>query len=866
MPRHSTRTPDRRTLRLGLALLFASATATRADEPPPRTAPLEWLKKYPERFIRRIKPVEDTLDSPGEIEEMQKRVRARTFDGNEEKRDEEVDISRPLKQAGLAVGDGQVEIVRTFLAFQAAESIRKGPASLAPNLTKVAGETLRRMGAGPAKALAASLAKSSWGTKLAQNLGASTFRGLMARESNFALIALINTLLIWGFYDGLDVDSFKDQVDAATALMHDHTPGKYLPGIIAESFVSRTMYDVFEKRWNVLYDQALKHRSGAGRLLKSLDEAVAATGQRMLKANRTGQAVVQAVNPEESLAKKMGLVGVGEGTALTLSGLAGRFFVGAGMATVGSLGVDTLTTFITGMSNRTTVGGNRARYYGKADVNSYQLQKTGNRFKDWWHERALSVQALWDNKVKWPIRTVMGPTAALVGAYLGSVAAGALIAGTGAGAIVGGTLISTLFGGLGEFVGSWVATKMDRSKPMMAFRRLGYEKMIRREIEGMPMYSEGRLTEDDLDRIARDRALDLEKMESTGFDAPQFYFVDSIDSVRLFEKGGYIRMEIADENGRAENTIAHIRYLVLDMEGRRAQFDIKQQKMVYVGREVDNNGKDIVFVDRAHVLVEDGRIVNQEDQGLYVFKNGNIMEKKAQEERQLTPEQRAKPDSRKEEWVIRGHAASRDLFIRETGQRFAFQDGIYHLVDTVGAEPEAAPVEGSQDVEPLTVYFPAIEADSGEDVMRAALVRQSQVALQQVTPRLDALLAATADPAKLEPMLVEAGALDPDGEPAAALREALAREDGADLVRTRVQRFIERLGTTVGQALPQAPRDTLAAEIQEITAAKHSATGPAPAYAESHERMQRSTIWGSLSLLGRPECLLVAAFDPAFGS
>jgi len=826
----------------------------------------DWLKQYPERLIRRIRPPKKKLDTPSQLEKRFEGVKANTFNGNDSKRDEEVDISRPLKQAGLAVFDGQVQIVRTFLAFQAADLIRKGSKPVATKAFDFARKVLGKMGVDHVTRVSERIVTSSWGAQLAQNLGAKSLKDLAFRESNFALMTLVAVLFNSAFYDGLDIDSVRDRVDATSSLVTDYTYGKEIPGqMIAGELVNRTFYGAFEKSWNSLYSQALKTKSSWGHLLRNADDAVGAVGQKLFKANRVPGGAVQG----ESFGKKLGLVGVGEGVELSLSGLAGRFVIGAGMATVGTFAIESIGQIIKGTPDRMYLGGDRNNFFTRQELASYLVQRTGNKAKDWWQERALRLKDLWDQKLKWPIRTVMGPTAALIGAYIGSVAAGALFVGGGAGVLIGGTLVSSLFAGLGNFVGNWVATKLDRSKTMMSFRRSNYERMIRREILEMPSYKDGRLPDTELDRIVTARALDFEKIESTGYAPDRLFLVDRLENVRVYQNGDYLNLHIEDEHGIAFDRYADIRWQFIDLDGWRGAFDIQTQSVINVGKVSENNGRGLVFVDADKASIEGDRLVPSEESGLYVFDNGIIMVKKTPYALTLTPEQRKDPEKNTADWTVHSHGAAHDIFLRGTGERYAFNDSVWTRVGTVPADGFAAQPRNTtpDERDPLAGYAQALQSGTEESI-KMEIVHQSQIALEKTLSGFEAHLGSIQDTEALDTYLHQSGIDQMEGEGLVRLSDSYSLDERVEFMRVRVKRFVQRLGTSVGKGLSSSSPDEIADSyrdaLQITTPAEEHANDPQRLYNHARSRAQRSQMWGLLSLLSTPDALTLAAFDPVF--
>ena len=78
------------------------------------------IKQLTDRFLRNWKQSSDKL-SPEEMEKIIESSDSETFKGDPKLRAEQSSIVRPIKQIALEVLDGEVGIVKSFLAFQATE-------------------------------------------------------------------------------------------------------------------------------------------------------------------------------------------------------------------------------------------------------------------------------------------------------------------------------------------------------------------------------------------------------------------------------------------------------------------------------------------------------------------------------------------------------------------------------------------------------------------------------------------------------------------------------------------------------------------------------------------------------------------------
>ena len=600
---------------LRFASIFTLVTFLTALTPRPVLAgtigdTVGWVAGFPKRFMRRLVKPKEKISTPEEIAAVIKGVQHETFNANEAQRDEKADITLPAKRVGLSLLDGQLGTVKQFLSYNAASFIN-GVGKKAKNnqAWSKAGQVVQRMGAGRARVLQTAFSKSSFGRNLssllAQNRG--KIGGFLRREGNFALMAFIGMLITYGIYDGMDIDTIKDRVVSVAPLCCDYRWDKQMPIQLVQEFLNRQLAAGFSGHFNKIYQKALSSKNMWGKALAALDTKSAALGQKLFAHSaKTGT---------ESFAKKIGLVGVGEGAAFSLSGLYNALAVGATYGVLGHVVIESAGALVQGsFPDRVMLGGNRQKgFYAQQDINGFQYQKTGNKWKDGWRVRYIRLRDVFHNKVKWPMKTVLSPMSMFLGGFVGSVVAGALpfLAGGGLLTIVGGTLVSTLFAGIGTWVGSWAATKLDRSKWMMNSRRRRYVRRITREIKEMPIYRSGEMTKEQVHEIALARAMDFEKIEKVGQVSCRILIVDKGENIKLVKDGSYTNMFIDDKHGSERNAKAEIRYDVIDLEGNRYLYDIHTNKMRNVGKVAENTGRGICFVNTKGVFVEEDTIVNK---------------------------------------------------------------------------------------------------------------------------------------------------------------------------------------------------------------------------------------------------------------
>ncbi len=818
------------------ALFPAPAAAASLEEA------TEWIKNFPKRFFRRMKKPEKKINNPEELQELFDEVKAKTFDENPAQRDEVADWKRPASQVSLALLDGQIGIVKQFLAFQAANSIKGvGKKALETKAWGTATKVVGKMAGDSAHVLNSALSHSKFGKNIFALIAKNkTFKKALLRESNFVLMALIVVLINSGIYDGLDVDTMKDHVVSIAPLCTDWTYDKGLPAQMMYDFINRQMFSGFNGYFDKVYQSALNSKSVWGKALSSLDAKANLLGQKLFKATRLG---IQ-TSSEQSLASKMGLVGVGEGVQFTLGGLFQRLAVGGAFAIGGQFLLDSTFAVARGFQNRTYLGGNRNKYWVQQDVNAYQYQKTGKKWKDELRERYIRLRAVLHGRIKWPIRSLVVPVSGLMGGYFGSVLAGALFVGGGPLTLVGGTLVSSLLAGLGTFVGNWAATKLDRGKFMMKFRRNNYIKKITRELKETPDYKEGKLSDDKIKEIAELRADDFEKVEKVGQISIRILFVDYAHNVQLGKKGDYWKIIIPDEHGTKFCGNADIRYDIIDMDGNRWVYDIHTNKVRNVGKVADNNGRFIVFLNSKGVLMENDIIVNREkddkERTLHIFDNGVILEKRG------------------EEWTVRGQGSDRDIFFRDSEERFEWREAAFRRAKgPADVEPPKAPAG----TEPLEGYTKEIEkVDDAQ--LKASVLNLSQNQIADVRTALFADIEELDELEEVQSYLADIaeqlGVTDGVDNPGAPGMFQGDIEMARNIVKGKVERYLQR----VSENLTAEIDGIEPAELRESFARVQSdypMSDEGPDHETLGNRLRNVPVWGSISVLGNRDAVLAAA-------
>jgi hypothetical protein len=805
----------------------------------------DWVKGIPVRFFRRMKKPEQQITTPEQLQKVFDEARSKTFDDNPSQRDENSSWKRPAKQVSLAVLDGQIKIVRKFLSYQAAEVVKQvGKSATHTAAWQTSKSVISKMTGDCADVLNTTLAHSAFGKNLFKFLGSSSFKKGLLREGNFVLMALIDVLIVSGIYDGMDLDTIKDNVVAIGPLKTDWTYDEQIPGALMTDFINRQLYAGFGGKFDVIYQKALSSKNVWGQALKNLDDKAAILGNKLFKATRVGAETVKG----QSMADKLGLVGVGEGVKFTLGGLIQRLAVGGAYAIIGDITVESAWALVRGFQNRVTLGGNRDKYWARQDLNAHQYQKTGNKYIDGWRQRQIRLRMVFEKRVKWPVKSMAVPVTTLLGGYMGSVIAGALFIGGGALPMVGGALISSLFAGIGNYVGNWASVKFDRSEFMMKKRHKNYVKRISREMKDMPEYESGQLTDADVDYIANERADDFEKIEKIGQVSCNILIVNYPHNILMGKKGKYWKMVIEDENGSEFEQNADIRYDVIDLDGFRWIYDIHTNKVRNVGKVSANNGRNIVFLNSKGVLVEDDVITNKaaddKTRTLHIFDNGLILEKREDGD-----------------WVIRGQASDRDILFRDTGERFEWKDGAFRRAAGPG---RAGVVKAAQSEDYLAPYFPLVD-EAEDEVFLSELkrIRSSQLAAARETlyKDIDSTEALEARAQDMVAIAIELGIISSEDEVDESVMNALSNESEAvkNMLKGRAERFIGSQTDEINRLIEETPIADLRATLQRVKTEYPITTSSGSIYSGLRKRFDGSPIWGRLSVVADSNAVLVLA-------
>jgi hypothetical protein len=621
-------------------------------------AKYDWLGGISERFTRNYKDtaIKKNL-TPDDVQEIIDSSTTDTFEGNPTLRAEKSSILLPLQKIALKVIDGEVGIVKSFLSFQAANTLKKAVDNKATKTVMMKSrQVISAMSRSEVTRVNGALGKLGVPDMIKKFAGSGSAGKFIKSEANFALMSVIGTMIGMGIYDGLDLTTMKDKILEMDPLTGNSTVSQsFLPGL-AGGMASRHFYGFFNDKFDIFYDKMMTSKRWGAKLVQALDGKMDLIGKKIFKATRLG--IDTGAAGGESLTKKLGLVGVGEGAQFTLKGLMKSLTMGLAFGMVANLVVDGVVVGIKGYSDTAVVGGNR-NVPVKLDANSFRFQKNKSKIKDWLNERKFALQGLWEGYKRTPLAKIAGATGGFLGAYGGSVVAGAVLVGGGVPAMIGGVMIASLFGGIGSFLGSWATTKFERGKTFRGFRRRLVENRLLKAIRKMSVYLAGDVTEEEAVVLAKDRSEDFYKLEGMGSNYAKMFLVENFEKVSLYENGDYIYMKAVEQDGEEFDMQAHIRYNLIDLDGNEGRWDIMTNKVYNVGSVQDCSGFDVHFVsDDERFFVEDG-VLNTKDKQSHVrvLTNGTIM---------------TLDDNDKEKWVIRGLVVNTDLFLRNAQERFTW--------------------------------------------------------------------------------------------------------------------------------------------------------------------------------------------------
>ncbi len=669
------------------SLIFQTTVPLWASESAERPATKEY--KYFGGMLKRLGRDVSVKAENITPEEMQKIIDESvndTFDGNPTLRQENSSILRPIKQVTLKVLDGEIGIINSFLSFQVAHFLKKYPKDpKVQSQMATAARVVQLMGAKQLKATSKALSKLNIAPKITAALKnpSPAVRKFMLKEANFMLMSVIGMFIWMGIYDGLDVYAIKDRILNLDPLAANNSWSNAIFAEYAFHMTSRNLYGLFNNRFDLFYDKMLDSKKFGARIVQVIDKKADLLGRKIYKATRRGLEL----NKGESLATRLGLVGVGEGTQFTLRGLLKSFSVGIAYGLIANFAVDTVGIGIKGYNDSAMIGANRDKKVVRPEYNGYMFQRSNSEIKNWFRERKYALLDTYDYYTKTPLTKVFSTVTGFTGAYIGSVVAGALVLGGSLPGMVGGVMIASVFGGIGSFLGNWATMKFERGEWMKGVRRKLVERRLFKAILKMDIYEDRQMTKAQARELARMRSFDMKKLEDMGRVYRRLHLVDHFDNVELYRQGKYQYMRVLSRHGEAINVESHNRYTFVDIEGHRGSWDFGTQQIFNVGKIEDNNGYSVVFVtDNENVPVNGGVISNEKGCELRVLSNGIIM---------------TKSEIDRSRWAIRGININTDVFLRKRKIRYTwdYELNAFRQVDKI--------VNLASDLSPLLEAFEA---------------------------------------------------------------------------------------------------------------------------------------------------------------
>ncbi len=610
-----------------------------------------------DRLFRNIKPKLGESLTPDQIEKIIDTSTTETFVGNPTLRVENSSILRPIKQIGLRVLDGEIGIVQTFLSYEAVKFLKESLTGKRVNVAMgTARKVVRSMTPSELKGINGALNKMTIGSQISKALKTAPIgvRKYMKTEVNFALMAVVGALINMGIYDGLDVNTMKDKILALDPLKYNTTARHgVLPNFLGGA-ASRQFFTLFNNKFDLIYDRIYNSRSFGGYLLKRMDTSADVIGRKIFKATRLGIETESG----ESLAKRLGLVGVGEGTQFTLKGFLRSMSTGLAFGLGARLAVDSIIVGARGYVDTAVIGGNRNKKTLRPEYNSFAYQRSQSEIKNWFSERKFALLDLFDGYRKTPITNVVSAASGMIGGYFGSVIAGAVLVGGGLPAIVGGVMIASLFAGIGSFLGQWSTLKFERGKFMKGVRRQLVERRLYKAILKMNVFTKGKITKDKARDLAKIRSEDMFKRESFGQVYSRLFLVESFDKIEISQSGEIYKLNVAEEHGESLDIEAHIRYDFISLEGDQGVWDIVTNKIYNVGNVQQNSGFSVIFItDNENIILGDGTLDSVKGGEFRVLSNGLIM---------------TLSDFDRKRWVIRGQNVNTDVFLRKRMERYTW--------------------------------------------------------------------------------------------------------------------------------------------------------------------------------------------------
>ena len=369
----------------------------------------------PSRIFRNLRNNSENL-TPEQMEEVIASSQSKTFEGDPNLREENSSILRPIKQVALKVLDGEIGIIRSFLSFQGAAFL-KSTLSNSKSIQALgkARQVVNAMTPAEITRLNRSVGRLDISKSIMRFSGkmAPGLRSFVKSEGNFAVMSVIGALISMGIYDGLDVGTMKDKILALDPLTTNNTVSHSLIPSFFSQMSMRHFYRFFNHRFDTFYDKMIHSKAFGSNILRDLELKADIIGAKLSKAHRLGIHK----NTGESIAKRLGLVGVGEGSKFALKDFFRSISTGLAFGLAANVAADSIFVGIKGYENSTIIGGNRNKRSFRPEYNSYLFQKSGNTIDDWLNERKFALMDVWDSYRKKPLTKVVSSVTGFTGAY-----------------------------------------------------------------------------------------------------------------------------------------------------------------------------------------------------------------------------------------------------------------------------------------------------------------------------------------------------------------------------------------------------------------------------------------------------------------
>ncbi len=748
-----------------------SGSGSGQDEKPGAVAKIAaWVKDLPRRTFRRFAPEKEGIRSDAEVDHLVESSKVAAYTANAAQREAESDWTRPVMVTARAEGDQIQSVIERVVGVGGIAALAKalsGDAAARQTVSQAA-KVVAKLTPEQRQMLAKNLGAGGIGQQISQFLkGQPTgaFQKIIKDEfGNNMLLAVAASGLVGAFLnDGLDLDTLKDHLVALNAVEFRRTGREAMIGAPLETILYYHMDRGVSRLFEGLWSRISTGSGGFAAWVQRTESTLTSFGSSIVKAPRP-ELAARAAEFSKS-ASSLGLPGVSSATALTFKGFSEAMFKAGVLGMVGIPLISGAWNVALGMEEGVYIGANRDRVFARYDLFHTYFQRTGNKWRDAWEERKVSVANLVQAYEKFPMTHFMSHFLRMAGGYLGAVVASSVVAPATIPTFLGALVVSAVFSEGANALGKWVGAKVDTSAGR--YRRL--RKKNAEEVLAGAMAADLDLPERQaaLEALARVDALrarlgvrtraDLARVQSGGGAAAQeladaaaayasareayvtrmatladaraddyerllkgsqvdsrIKFVRSLDDIRLVKTDSYVRVEIPGWSSHASP-----RHDFIDARGHRGVWDPVSNRVIDVGRVGEQNGNRIAFLNDDGVKVEGGALVlspggEKPTGSVHVTSNGIVMEKGATGE-----------------WLLRGYGGEYDIVLRGSGRRFAWdgkrfvETGTPAHVQAIAkqyAKDETATAYSRKLVQELGAGLSGRSAGKGEDPVAQAMM------------------------------------------------------------------------------------------------------------------------------------------------